>query len=132
MMPDIRDIPLYYDVDGKPYPGSLNEQLFAWADDFEKRKDGFGIIGQETLWTGIFVSTLWLGLDHNYFDDGPPLIYESMAFTGDKEELDQERYSTSLQAKIGHARLVKKYSQWKWIYIIFWRSIKRRIMEVIK
>ena len=55
-----------------------------------------------------YVSTVWMGLDHN-FRDGPPLIFESMYFGGGDEE-DQERYSTEAEALAGHERMVKKHS----------------------
>jgi hypothetical protein len=52
------------------------------------------------------VSTVWLGLDHQ-FGDGPPLIFESIVFGG---ALDQEmdRYSTWREAQNGHAAMVDR------------------------
>lgn len=52
------------------------------------------------------VSTVWLGLDHS-FDEGPPLIFESLVFGG---ALDQEmdRYSTWREAQNGHAAMVER------------------------
>lgn len=52
------------------------------------------------------VSTVWLGLDHNWWAGGPPLIFETMIFGG---PLDGElwRYSTPEQARAGHRRVVR-------------------------
>lgn len=51
-----------------------------------------------------FVSTVWLGLDHNW-GEGPPLIFETMVFwRGQHSDLYMDRYSTEEQAKNGHAR----------------------------
>lgn len=47
------------------------------------------------------VSTVWLGLDHRLYGNGPPLIFETMVFGG---VLDGscERYSTEAEAFAGH------------------------------
>lgn len=53
----------------------------------------------------VFVSTVFLGVDHN-FGGGPPLWFETMVFHG---EWDQAtfRYTTWEQAEAGHARVVE-------------------------
>lgn len=53
------------------------------------------------------VSTVFLGLDHRYGSDGPPLIFETMIFSGPLDEY-QARYSTLEQAKAGHEVAVRK------------------------
>ena len=57
---------------------------------------------------GVRVSTVFLGLDHNW-GDGPPLLFESMIFWPDNPDLDQQmaRYSTWHEAEQGHERLVE-------------------------
>lgn len=52
------------------------------------------------------VSTVCLGLNHQ-FDDGPPLLFETMVFRG-TEDGDMERYSTYDQAIRGHKKMVDK------------------------
>lgn len=54
------------------------------------------------------VSTIWLGLDHSFCSDGPPLIFETMVF-GDGGPLEQERYSSEADAVRGHHEYVKLY-----------------------
>lgn len=74
--------------------------------------------GNKTKW----VSTIFLGLDHRYFGGGPPLLFESMAFSDEgrttnvfgrtervPESLDQQRYSSWDDAEIGHRAMVRKY-----------------------
>lgn len=51
------------------------------------------------------VSTIWLGLDHG-FGTGPPVIFETMVFGDDSEDLDVARYSTEQQARDGHTEMV--------------------------
>jgi len=52
----------------------------------------------------VFVSTIFLGIDHN-FGGGKPLVFETMIFGG-KHDLYQERYSTYEEAIEGHKRAV--------------------------
>ena len=52
------------------------------------------------------VSTVFLGLNHA-FDDGPPLIFETMVFSGPLAETC-ERYSTWEEAERGHAEMVSR------------------------
>ena len=72
----------------------------------------YKIIKQETLPDGKKVSTVWLGLDHN-FGEGEPLIFETMVFSseGDFSDVDVERYSTLEEAQKGHEEMVKKWSR---------------------
>ena len=58
----------------------------------------------------ISVSTIWLGLDHNFFD-GKPLIFETMVWICG-EQVDEERYYTEEEAIQGHRKFVIKY-RWR-------------------
>jgi hypothetical protein len=49
------------------------------------------------------VSTVFLGLDHGFFPDEPPMVFETMIFGGPLADYCQ-RYSTLLDAKFGHWR----------------------------
>lgn len=55
---------------------------------------------------GVRVSTVFLGLDHNWSGDGPPLLFETIIFGGPQ---DQQcwRYSTWDQAMKGHSYACK-------------------------
>lgn len=50
----------------------------------------------------IYVSTMFLGIDHR-FDDGPPMIFETMIFGGPHDQW-QERCSTWTEAEEMHKR----------------------------
>ena len=53
------------------------------------------------------VSTVWLGLNHNHVDDGPPILFETMVFGGtEDQDQTQWRYSTEAEARAGHAEIV--------------------------
>jgi hypothetical protein len=82
--------------------------LMEWAKSFETDKRR---VAETTLLNGRLVSTVWMGLNHQ-FGNGPPLIFETMVF-GSKEDmrdLDCDRYSTEAEAIAGHARMVEKWS----------------------
>jgi hypothetical protein len=77
--------------------------LMTWAQWFEKadRRVAFNKIGDTD------VSTVFLGIDHNFYGRGAPLLFETMVFGG---PLDQEcqRYSTWDQAEAGHMAMVER------------------------
>lgn len=97
----------YYRRDGTAYPAGEEGHL-QWAHDFSDFK--LKQVKRTTLKNGRFVSTVWLGLDHNY-GDGPPLIFETMVFpgAGNMDELDMRRYSTEEQALAGHEEICEKW-----------------------
>ncbi len=76
----MRDRVEYYDQDGKPIEGGT----LAWADLFEKTAER--IVGQTKTLYGEKLSTVWLGLDHQ-FGNGLPLIFETMLFAPTDHEL---------------------------------------------
>lgn len=83
-----------YYPDGKPI---LDDELLPatlkWAMLFEQQ-NGERIVGKtKTLW-GELLSTVWLGLDHNFLGGGPPLIFETMLFAPTDREADREYITT--------------------------------------
>lgn len=67
-------------------------------------------VGFTTIKPGVEVSTVFLGLNHAYDPDGPPMIFETMVFGGVCKDI-QVRYSTWDEAKAGHAEIVMKVRQ---------------------
>jgi hypothetical protein len=55
---------------------------------------------------GVEISTVFLGLDHNFSGTGPPVLWETMIFGG-LENQYQRRYDSEEAALEGHARAVK-------------------------
>lgn len=51
------------------------------------------------------ISTVFLGLDHSFFD-GPPLVFETMIFGGPEDGF-MNRYSTWKEAEEGHKKAVE-------------------------
>lgn len=73
-----------------------------WAEWFDKADRR---IKQETVGK-YFVSTVFLGLDHQ-FGGGAPLLFETMVFA-EGESVDCERCSTWEEAEIQHAAMATK------------------------
>ncbi len=94
----------FYDKDGTPL-----DQTLAWAKKYEDPE--YKRVAETTLPDGKWVSTVWLGLDHQY-GEGPPLIFETMVFKSKDELNEQEmaRYSTLEEAQAGHEEMVKRWS----------------------
>jgi len=55
----------------------------------------------------ISISTVFLGIDHNFCEEGPPILFETMVFGG-KFDGTQQRYPTWDEAVQGHEKL-KRY-----------------------
>lgn len=99
----------WYDREGRPLDIMSASKLMR---DFD-----YKVVRQQKI--GPFlVSTVWLGLDHNWSNEGPPLIFETMVFD---HELDDgwgwgardvdpggwmNRYSTEREAREGHRVIV--------------------------
>lgn len=102
---------MYYDRQGKPLSNVMD-----WESIYEP---GNNHIAETYMWLGLIrVSTVWLGLDHDFTyrykninDSNPhPLIFESMVFIeGGWTNINMLRYSTEQDALEGHKLLVKYY-----------------------
>ena len=99
----------YYDKEGKPIT------LLEWAelgDDTDYKRIASTMVA-ERYW----VSTIWLGVDHNFGLWAPPLLFETCVFDNGApievleghetvESLVIDRYTTEEQAKAGHEGVV--------------------------
>lgn len=72
-----------------------------WAFDFENTERH---VAEDNI-GGVRISTVFLGLDHSFTPDGPPILFETMIFGGEHDEF-QERYATWTEAEEGHGRAV--------------------------
>ena len=53
------------------------------------------------------VSTVFLGLNHNWFGTGPPILFETMVFGGLLDG-EMDRYATLADARAGHWAMVER------------------------
>ena len=125
-------IPRYFDRQGFPIPGDgPMDAVLAWA---KVREETDCIVAWDELPDGSHLSTVWLGMDHNFFF-GPPHIFETMRFTRDThpvqlpggtefqgreslefpdpfgepgETADQLRYTTEEEALAAHHEIVRR------------------------
>ena len=72
----------------------------AWFETAERH------IGNDFLDGGLHVSTVFLGIDHNFRLNGPPLLFETMIFGGPHDQY-QDRYATKDEALAGHAKALR-------------------------
>ena len=79
-------------------------QFFDWSERWNQQRS----ILHEEVAPGLFVSTIFLGIDHSYSidPDHTPLLFETMVFN-DYEAGDQWRYHTYDEAVAGHAAVVE-------------------------
>jgi hypothetical protein len=89
----------WYDREGKLISMWKANELLADYDYKVLKKDVFVFHGSP-----VEVSTVWLGLNHNWYP-GPPLIFETMIFGG-RFDLEAHRYATEAQAREGHAEVL--------------------------
>ncbi len=101
---DLWELKNKFDKEGKPI------NLMEWAKLCEDPT--YRRIEKTTLSNGKWISTVWLGLNHNY-GRGKPLIFETMVFLNKEDfgEIDMERYSTLKEAQRGHKRMIKKHGK---------------------
>lgn len=78
--------------------------LFTWGKWFEQFKNR--IVAKTEISSNIRVSTIFLGIDHGFGDEGPPLLFETMVFGGPADST-MERYSTWNEAEQGHEAIVE-------------------------
>lgn len=78
--------------------------LMTWAREFAD--DNKRIVRSDVI-AGCHVSTVFLGLDHGFTNEGVPIVFETMTFEGPIEQ-QQERYSTWDEAVAGHDAMCAK------------------------
>jgi hypothetical protein len=93
----IFSLDLYFDRQGEPI------SLERWCELMED--PNYKIVEQTDVGMA-HVSTVWLGLNHQYWPDGPIRIFETMIFGGHRDQ-EQWRYATEEAAREGHADTVE-------------------------
>ena len=72
----------YYILDDQGNP-VREPDLLKWGRWFEQTKKR--IVKQEQI-GDVWISTVFLGLDHSFHPDGPPILWETMTFRGDRKK----------------------------------------------
>ena len=85
------------DNNNNPVIASSITEAGAWIEKNPERK----VVKQEHI-GDIFISTVFLGLDHAW-DSGTPVLWETMIFGGEHDQY-QERYTSHKDALEGHEK----------------------------
>lgn len=99
-----------------------------WFQNFDNRRVAETTIGDA------WISTVFLGIDHNFSGDGPPLLFETMVFF-DREDLRDEimmRYATYAEAREGHDTLVAMMSMTQRESVDTMRAAIRAMRKAVK
>lgn len=80
--------------------------LWTWGEACAKRKDPDPWrVARDQINEKCFVSTVFLGLDHNYAQTGDPILFETLVFGGPMDG-EMYRYCTYAEAEQGHDRIL--------------------------
>lgn len=126
----------YILADGEPVQCDDLHEWALWIENPKAR------IVQQDYVGRIFISTVFLALDHNW-GDGPPVLYETMIFGGKHNDY-QDRYCTRDEALAGHAKAVmmaynSRHTYWwywigqtyqKWKHNQWWNKFKKRELKL--
>lgn len=102
-LPD--DHPMFFDPMGHPFPGGLTDQATAFEAIVHTPETHF----TTSLWfegTPIWISTAYLGVNHNLFGSGPPVVWETMIQSNFAWSSWQYRYCTKTAAQYSHQLIV--------------------------
>ena len=91
----------HYDRDGNPI------SLDRWIELFHDKS--YQQIAASTI-GDVFVSTVWMGIDHGHGYSDWPIIFETMLFGPDGEGGECYRYCTKEDARAGHEEIVEQLS----------------------
>lgn len=98
----------YYILNGhEPVP--VSPKVFApwFHKHIADRHVAEDFVGDPRTAQVVRISTVFLGLNHNFGSEGPPTLFETMVFGG-KVDGAQVRYSTWNEAEAGHRIMVEQ------------------------
>ena len=88
--------------------------LEEWAKLFENSH--YKRIDLTRLWWGGSVSTVWLGLNHQFNPNFPPLVFETIVFSRKRSALFTDRYTNIEIAERRHKEIVREYSKLRYFF----------------
>lgn len=113
----------YILVNGKPVKEPC---LLKWGEWFEHNPNR--VIAQSLI-CDVWVSTVFLSIDHNFTRHGEPVLFETMIFHG-KYDQYQRRYHNIQQSKTGHIKVVIK-AVWGLLLDIILKTPERIVVNNI-
>lgn len=100
---------------GRPYAYNLDHEPIGFEEAGRLLADPTARhVRASAIDTGMWVSTVFLVIDHNYdLTDARPVLYESMVVADDDwHGEDMRRYRTREEAEQGHDELVAAVREW--------------------
>lgn len=91
---------MYFDRQGNPI------SFERWAELMSM--DEYRRVAWDEPHVGVYISTVWLGLNHGCSLD-EPLIFETMVFNSPSDQ-DCRRYTSEVEAHVGHLSAVERVS----------------------
>jgi hypothetical protein len=103
--------PHLYILDDRGTPQPVDDVL-VWGRWFEQTNEsGERIVARDRdegpNAEDVRVSTVFLGLDHNWSDDGPPILWETLVFGGSQDGT-MRRYRSREDALRGHREVCRE------------------------
>lgn len=95
----------FFILDADDNIASIDDAI-AWGEWFEANPKKRQVAYNHKR--GVVVSTVFLGLDHSFLDDVPPILFETLVLKDGKEHTCA-RYNTRLEALKGHDKLALEY-----------------------
>ena len=89
------------DEEGNPVRAMNLFDWYRWYENACRQvaEDNFGHVR---------VSTVFLGLNHNWREDGPPILWETIVFGGELDEQTDRCAGSREQAEAMHTRMVER------------------------
>lgn len=94
----------YYTLDSNGTP-QLVRNAMQWAAWMQSANRS---VARTQISEEVFVSTVFLGLDHNHFGSGPPILWETMVFGGPMHEEMNRCSGSREQAEAMHNDMVER------------------------
>jgi hypothetical protein len=91
-------LPLYFTLNASGEPEPCYD-VIAWGEWLEGADR---TVARDRLSNGAEVSTVFLGLDHNFTASGPPVLWETMIFGGPRDGYC-DRATSRAAALVNHA-----------------------------
>lgn len=96
--------PFWYKLDGlRPVPDETNGLWIQRNKDVRR-------VALTKITEDVEVSTVFLGLDHNFGDGGEPVLFETLVFGGTMDGY-MDRYTNWIEAEQGHQAIVDKVKE---------------------
>lgn len=92
-----------YILDENKNPVKCNDMSVwgKWIKNPENKRVALTNISED-----VYVSTVFLGIDHNFGRNDKPILFETMVFGGIYDGLEAMRYYTFEEALLGHDAMV--------------------------